>query len=170
MIKDARALVDRINASREGQSPDLAIPSPQVSKTVAALNKIVQENDAAKRLAEEQAKYDAREALLTERLNSGLGLNTDLINNASSGSNRYTRTRGQINNVVLDPNSPFTPSIKHMAEQDPIYSQGRGDGCTDCSAATQKWYKDTTGKDIGGWTEAQWKNGISVDPSQAQSG
>ena len=169
MIRDARALVDRINAARENKSPDLAIPTGAKSQFVTNLNQMIQEQDSANRLAQEQAKYDAREQVLNERLNSGLGLNTEALglndlNTAGSG------VRNQINNVKLDPNSPFTPSIKRMALSNPKYSQGRGKGCTDCSAATQKWYKDTTGKDIGDWTEAQWKNGISVDPSQAKSG
>jgi len=164
-INSAADTVKRINQKRAQQQQDLAIPAKQVSQTSAVLNGIVNEmnmkklNDAA--IARE-AKYN--EIMNNRSAPSGLG--GDILLNRSPGSG----TQNQIKNVVIRSDDPFAPSIKNMAIQDLKYSQGRGKGCTDCSAATQKWYKETTGKNIGGNTESQWKNGKTVNPSQAQNG
>ncbi len=73
--------------------------------------------------------------------------------------------------VVLNSNDPFAASIKHSADQNLGYGQDRTKGkTTDCSAFTQKIFKDTTGKNIGGWTEEQWKNGSNIASNNAQNG
>ena len=61
-------------------------------------------------------------------------------------------------------------ATKKIDDQKLSYSMDRGCGSTDCSAFTQNIYKDTYGKDIGGWTGSQQKAGTGAAVGDSQYG
>ena len=152
-IDKARTRVNNINAHRAGQSVGIAAPTVQPSQAVTVMNEIISSNQAEKL----EKKSQLREAKYEAAMNGGT---------AGLGGQNISVPTGSAN----IPAGNMQKVIQDIDNQKLKYSQKRGKGCTDCSAFTQKLYKDTTGKNIGGWTEEQWKNGKTVNPNQAQNG
>ncbi len=97
----------------------------------------------------------------TERLNNLLAQAENANDNIGSVDSSFR----QINPYASDSpvgNGVFDSVIENIQKQNLKYSQKRGKGCTDCSAFVQTVYKDALGKQIPGWTEAQWKHGRPV--------
>ena len=134
------------------------------SQTAKSLNGIASETKAQnyQNMLNQRQAYQNQ---ILERQIKGLG-NSDAIagsqtvgNNVQSGGNKA--------NIV--PGSLAT-ATQNLDNKQLKYSQKRGKGCTDCSAAMQTIYKDSFGKDIGGWTGVQKNAGVSVKPSNRQYG
>ena len=171
-LANIRQKVANRQNKRANENLSMPIPQEQASQASYMLNaymKRLNEADAMKQLELNNAKND-------ERYNqpiSGLGnTGSSLLEPAVTVLHGKSGPgiQNQISHIVLKANDPFAPSIKKMALENLKYSQGRGEGCTDCSAATQRWYKETTGKNIGGNSETQWKNGTSVPFANAKNG
>jgi len=182
--------------AKANNNADAAIPIIEnaPSQVVSQLSQMNAESAYKSKMADRAAIEGRRDAMLDAReakLNaaagyvpgqapaSGLGGNvlneaaivnsagdTGVVINGKSGPG----TRNQVKNVILNSNDPFAPSIRRVANENLKYSQGRGKGCTDCSAYTQRIYKETTGKNIGGNTESQWKTGKSINLNNAKNG
>ena len=123
----------------------------------------------------------------------GLGISTDpveILNNIGQAEDMKRRNNGlqrimdrakvneaqmnaeTQNNLPLNTSTSkaLSSSIKNIDNQKLKYSQKRGKGCTDCSAFTQKVFKDTYGKDIGGWTGTQSEAGTGIKPGLQKYG
>lgn len=153
-VSSARQKVSNINQNREQNKLSIVQPANRPSQALGTLNTIISDN-----LIEKQAQETAnKEQMYANALKeAGLG-DMSVLQNAISAENNYT---GSLK---------LSPAIKKIADQNLKYSQGRGSGCTDCSAFTQKIFKDTYGVNIGGNTETQWKTGKKVNLDNVQPG
>ena len=95
----------------------------------------------------------AKKALYNSIVNRGLA--------SGVGSNGYDET-------ALDPS--FSNIINNIDNEKLKYSQKRGKGCTDCSAFTQRVFKEATGKDIGPNTMTQKHWGSAITPGLQRAG
>lgn len=169
-IKNVSKVVDAINANNP--DPSFHVPSFAPSQAKQVLNAISKKN----KLAELQAIEQVKEQRYIDLMNGGgLGDNNILkqmqesVNGLNNNSPVNQKSLTEISNHPIS-TTPFAPSIRNIASQNLKYSQKRGKGCTDCSAFTQKLFKDAYGKNIGGWTEEQWKNGKTIKPNSAGTG
>ncbi len=158
-----------INAknAQQAQGGEIMADTPsQLAETLSAMNA---DTVYKKKVAAQTALQDKREAILNSRAIPGENIpgNTEaFVMNGQSGPG----TRNQVKNVTLYKNDPKAASIERIANENLKYSQGRGQGCTDCSAFTQRVMKETYGKNIGGNTETQWKHGNVVAPGSQRAG
>jgi cell wall-associated NlpC family hydrolase len=163
-------LAKAVRAKNDQRAESRTIPVlPALSQGVNALDNMI--GNRNKRIEDAQllAKKSMQDKILADRDNAaglGLGGMATTVLNGTSGPG----TRNQVKNVTLYSNDPKSASIEKMARENLKYSQGRGKGCTDCSAATQRIMKETYGINIGGNTESQWKNGVSISPGSQRQG
>lgn len=111
---------------------------------------------------------------------SGLGNMNNTLNairgrQEKGRMNEYYKGLGDVNAIIPEEKNnlkggELSSAIKGVDDQKLSYSMDRGKGTTDCSAFTQKVFKDTYGKDIGGWTGSQINSGQAVEPGTQKYG
>ena len=163
-IQNAISNMRQIKAKRKSKTQPLEAPSAQTGFGTF-MDGMIKTRDMEAMAEKNRLEQQAFDNKMSELQNRGLGNGTMI-----AGSGNATESVGKGNIAPVLAQGSLFDATKNINDQGLKYSMKRGKGCTDCSAFTQKVYKDTFNTDIGQSTHFQKNAGVSVDPGQRKYG